>query len=344
MRSARKLALYEDATQAWGLIEADALMLLAKLPDACVDAIVTDPPYGIAFGNEAWDSKDIHRAVSADGEQLSAAEAFERWTRVWATEAARVLKPGGYMVALGAPRTFHRLTAGVEDAGLEIRDVLMWVYAQGLPKSRRLPGGLGTSLKPAYEPILLARSPFTGTTTRNLDAWGTGALNIDAARITGPDTQAGFWPANLALSHAQTCTDAVCVPECPLALLDRSRPHNRPSRLFFCAKTSRREREAGCEQLPARAVRLYNGHHHPPRVVANLHPTVKPIDLMRWLVRLITPPGGLVLDPFAGSGTTGAAAVLEDRLFLGVEREAKYVDIACARITHWARNAARSPT
>ena len=344
MSATGKLALYEDATQAWGLIQADALMLLAKLPDACVDAIVTDPPYGIAFGNENWDGKDIHQAVSAQGERLSPSEAFERWTRIWATEARRVLKPGGYMVALGAPRTFHRLTAGVEDAGFEIRDVLMWVYAQGLPKSRRLPGGLGTSLKPAYEPILLARSPFTGTTARNLDEWGTGALNIDAARITGSDSPAGFWPANLALSHAQTCTDATCIPECPLPLLDRSRPHNRPSRLFFCAKTSRREREAGCEQLPARAVRLYNGHHHPLRVVANLHPTVKPIDLMRWLVRLVTPPGGLVLDPFTGSGTTGAAAVLEDRLFLGVEREAKYVDIACARIAHWTRNAARSPT
>lgn len=162
MSTTAKLTVYDDATQAWGLIEADALMLLAKLPDACVDAIVTDPPYGIAFGNEAWDSKDIHRAVSTEGERLSASEAFERWTRVWATEARRVLKPGGYMVALGAPRTFHRLTAGVEDAGLEIRDVLMWVYAQGLPKSRRLPGGLGTSLKPAYEPILLARPRSPG--------------------------------------------------------------------------------------------------------------------------------------------------------------------------------------
>jgi DNA modification methylase len=336
VRTGSKVSLYQDATQAWGLIEADALMLLAKLPDACVDAIVTDPPYGIALGGEAWDGRDIRQAVGAKHERLSAAEALERWTLCWAREARRVLKPGGHMVAFGAPRTFHRLTCGVEDAGLEIRDQLLWLNAQGLPKSRRLPGGLATALKPAYEPILLARAPLAGTAPQNLAAWGTGALNIDAARITPSETPVGFWPANVALSHAPTCSGEVCVSECPLPLIDGGRAVRPPTRLFFCAKTTRREREAGCEQLPARPVRLYNGHHHPPRVVANLHPTVKPIALMRWLVRLITPPGGLVLDPFAGSGTTGIAAVMEGRLFLGIEREGRYVDIACARLTHHA--------
>jgi DNA modification methylase len=340
--TATKIALYQDDTRAWGLIEADALLTLAKIPDACVDAIVTDPPYGIAFGNEAWDSKAIHRAVSTEGERLSPSEALMRWTQVWATEAGRVLKPGGHMVAFGAPRTFHRLVCGVENAGLEVRDMLMWLYAQGLPKSRRLPSGQGAALKPAYEPILLARAPFVGTTARNLEAWGTGALNIEAAGIASAETSAGFWPANMTLSHAPACLETACVPECPVSLIDGSRAVRSPSRLFFCAKTTRQEREAGCEQLPAQLVRLYNGHHHPPRVVANLHPTVKPIALMRWLVRLITPPGGLVLDPFAGSGTTGIAALLEDRMFLGIEREGKYVDIACARLTHWAHEAVRT--
>ena len=93
-----------------------------------------------------------------------AGEAFERWTRAWAAEAMRVLKPGGHLLAFGAPRTFHRLVSGIEDAGLEVRDQLLWLYAQGIPKSRRLPGGLGTALKPAYEPILLARKPLEGTT------------------------------------------------------------------------------------------------------------------------------------------------------------------------------------
>jgi site-specific DNA-methyltransferase (adenine-specific) len=330
-----KASLYEDDTKTWGLIEGDALMLLARLPDACCDAIVTDPPYGIDFGGREWDGKDIRRVVSDGGAQVSAAEAFERWTRVWATEARRVLKPGGYMVAFGSPRMFHRLTRGAEDAGLEIRDVLLWLYGSGLPKSRRLPGGLGTNLKPAYEPILLARASFAGSVAGNLERYGTGALNIDAGRVG----EAGYWPANLTLSHSPDCATAVCALDCPMTLIDRL--DARPSRLFYSAKASRTEREAGCEQLPAQTVKLYNGHHHPPRVVTNSHPTVKPVALMQWLVRLVTPPGGLVLDPFTGSGSSGIAAVTEGRSFLGIEREAAYVDIACARLTHWAHQATR---
>lgn len=272
--------------------------------------------------------------ASHDSEWLSAAEAFERWTAVWATEARRVLKPGGHMVAFSAPRTFHRLVSGTEDAGLEVRDQLLWLNAQGLPKSRRLPGGLGTALKPSYEPILLARAPFKGSVARNLEAFGTGALNIDATRTNSSTTTAGYWPANLALSHAPDCSDDFCATGCPVNLLPKPQ-----SRLFLCAKAARKERETGCELLPQRSVRLYNGKHHPPRLVRNIHPTVKPLELMRWLVRLVTPPGGLVLDPFTGSGTTGIAAVLEGRLFLGVEREPDYVDIACARIAHWSREA-----
>ncbi len=337
--STRKPAIYSDSTERWRLLEADALLALAKLPDSCVDAIVTDPPYGIAFAGEAWDGTAIRQAVRRDGERLGDGEAFARWTRVWASEAARVLKPGGYMVAFGAPRTFHLLTCGIGEAGLEIRDLLMWLYAQGMPKSRRLPGGLGTALKPAYEPILLARAPLAGTTPRNLAEWGTGALNIEASKIISPQTQRGYWPANLALSHAPDCLDDSCAAGCPVPLIDRE--HDSLSRMFYSAKTSRREREAGCEQLPTQSVKLYNGHHHPPRLVANVHPTVKPIDLMRWLVRLVTPERGIVLDPFCGSGSTGAAAVLEGRQFLGIEREPKYVDVACARITHWAHESVK---
>jgi DNA modification methylase len=169
-----KPVLYEDDTRTWHLLEADALLALAKLPDACVDAIVTDPPYGIEITGEAWDGLAIRQAVRRDGEVLSTGEALERWTRVCATEVRRVLKPGGYLLAFGAPRTFHRLVSGVEDSGLEVRDQLLWLYGTGIPKSQRLPGGLGTALKPAYEPILLARAPLAGTTPQNLTAWGTG--------------------------------------------------------------------------------------------------------------------------------------------------------------------------
>lgn len=316
-----KLSLYSDNTNAWGLIEADALLTLTRLPDACVDAIVTDPPYGIGIIGEAWDGRDIRKATRSSTKHLDAGKAFERWTRGWATEALRVLKPGGHLIAFGAPRTFHRLTGGIEDAGFEVRDQLLWLYGTAIPKSRRLPGGLGTALKPAYEPILLARAPLAGTTQQNLAAWGTGALNIEATRI-GPQQ---YWPANVLVSHA---------PGCPVELLDG--PGIGLSRLFFCAKATRAEREAGCEQLPERLAALYSGKSRTPRMRRNIHPTVKPISLMRWLVRLTCPPDGLVLDPFTGSGTTGAAAILDGRSFLGIEREGRYVDVACARLTHWA--------
>ena len=112
-----------------------------------------------------------------------------------------------------------------------------------------------------------------------------------------------------------------------------------PSRLLFCSKASKQEREAGCEELPLIEDRLYS--RPAVRLRRNIHPTVKPISLMRWLVGLITPPGGLVLDIFCGSASTGVAAVLEGRQFLGIERDARYVDIACARLTHWAATAAQ---
>ncbi len=317
--SASTLAVYEDDTLAWHLIEADALLALAKLPEHCVDAIITDPPYGIGIVGEVWD-----RAESG--------EAFERWTQAWAVEARRVLKPGGYVLAFGAPRTFHRLVAGVEDAGLEVRDQVLWLFGQGLPKSRRLPGGRSAALKPAYEPILVARTPLAGTLPANLEHYGTGALNIEAASVPRPGASAGYWPANVALSHSADC------PEVLMA-----EPASGPSRLFYCAKATRQEREVGCGELPVRRVPLYTGRSHGPRLVRNTHPTVKPIELMRWLVRLAVPEDGVILDPFCGSGTTGAAALLEGRRFVGIERESQYVDVACARLTHWAHQAAGEP-
>jgi DNA modification methylase len=325
MSRAHKPALYQDATESWGLVEADALTTLAKLPAACIDAVITDPPYGIGLAGHDWDGASIHDAAKAKG--LSPAKAFERWTREWAVQCRRVLKPGGYLLAFGSARTCHRLVAGIEDAGFEVRDQLLWINGQGVPKSRQLPGGLGTTLKPAYEPILLARAPLHGRLTDNLEDFGTGGLNIEAARIARPDG-AAYWPTNIALSHSA---------DCPVGMLDGA--DARPSRLFYCAKATTGEREAGCEQLPCRSVDLYTGKRRSLRLRRNLHPCVKPLSLMRWLVRLVTPPGGLVLDPFAGSGSTGIAAVLEDRLHLGVEREPEYVDIACARLTHWAREA-----
>jgi len=328
------LALYEDATERWGLVEGEALLALAKLPDACIDAIVTDPPYGIGFRSESWDGIDIQRAVGADRGRLSPGAALAAWTARWAHQCRRVLKPGGHLLAFGAPRTFHRLTSGVEDAGLEIRDVVLWLHAQGAPKSPKLPGGQGTQLKPAYEPVLLARKPLLGTTARNLAQWGTGALNIEAVH------SGAFWPAPLAFSHHARCLKDGCSEDCPTGPLDQARPDLRPSRLFFCAKASKSEREAGCESLPLRNDLLYS--RPAARLRRNIHPTVKPLALMRWLVRLAVPENGIILDPFAGSGSTGIATILEGRQFVGIEREGEYIDIACARLTHWAQQAEQS--
>ncbi len=318
-----RVTVYSDTSQRWHLIEGDALELLAKLPAESIDAVICDPPYGLGFHGERWDGQQIRSVVPLARPE----EAFERWCHAWALACARVLKPGGHLVAFGAPRTFHRLVAGLEDAGLEVRDQLLWLYAQGVPKSRRLPGGMGTALKPAYEPILLARAPLIGTTTATLAAHGTSTLNIDAASI-GTEHH---WPANLAVSHS---------PDCPVGLIDA--PAGGPSRLFFCAKATKAEREAGCEQLPLRDEPLYS--RPATRLRRNIHPTVKPIALMRWLIRLAVPEGGLVLDPFTGSGSTGIAAVLEGRRFVGIEREDAYVEVACARLTHWARQATKEPT
>jgi DNA methylase len=191
-------------------------------------------------------------------------------------------------------------------------------------------------LRPSYEPVLLARKPFEGRTIDNIEAHGTGALNTEASRVNG------YWPANLALSHAPTCTGVGCGDGCPAGLLDGIRSDLLPSRLFFCAKASKREREAGCNELPLLQDQLYR--RPAVRLRRNIHPTVKPLALMRWLVGLITPPDGVVLDPFTGSASTGIAAVLEGRQFVGIEREGRYVDIACARLTHWAHEALREQT
>lgn len=220
--------------------------------------------------------------------------------------------------------------------------MLTWLYGTGVPKSRKLPGGRATTLKPAWEPIVLARRPLDGTTIENIERWGVGALNIDPCRIDGRH------PANVTLGHADDCTPDRCAAGCAAAHVDiaatvtRTAPAaHRASRVFYSAKASRTERDAGCEHLPSRDYDLFpSGTRRPRRTrsARNTHPTVKPLALMRWLVRLVSPPGGIVLDPFSGSGTTGCAAVLEDRRFLGIEIDPAYLRIAAARITHWSEH------
>jgi DNA modification methylase len=341
------LSAVDGADRSWQVLEGDCLSLLPELRASSVDAVVCDPPYGMDFDGRRWDGRAIceSAARTSTRSRLSASEAFQEWTRSWAEECIRVLKPGGHLLAFGSPRTFHRLACGLEDAGFELRDTLMWLYASGMAKSRRLPGGRGTTLKPAWEPIVLARRPPEGSVESNLRRWGTGTLNIDACRI------GERWPANVLADHHERCSEQGCAPGCAVAALDLADRRDLvasstpPSRLFFCSKVARDEREAGCERLPATELNLFpnkqrDGRAPPP--TRNSHPTVKPIALMRWLVSLGCPLRGVVLDPFCGSGSTGIAARLEGRLFLGIEREPSYAAIARARIAHWTM-AAETP-
>lgn len=329
-----------DDGKRWRVVQGDTLELLPDLPDASVDAVVCDPPYGIDFHNQKWDGRTIRQSARGRHGRLSNGQAFERWTTSWATELARVLKPGGHLLAFGAPRMAHRLISGVEDSGLEVRDVLMWLHGQGMPKSRRLADGQGTALKPFYEPILLARRPLEAPAVDNVARHGTGAMNTEACSLDpGPGESRRRWPAHVVMSHSPGCRPRRCAPGCPAAILEDQ--HAGASRFLYCAKASRRERDAGCEHLPAHPTGLFPNaaRNASAPAVRNPHPTVKPIALMRWLVRLVCPPDGLVLDPFCGSGTTGAAAVLEGRRFVGLELDPHHAEVARARITHWSQHA-----
>jgi DNA modification methylase len=419
----------------------DCLDVLKTLPDNSIDAIVTDPPYGLAFMGKKWD-------YDVPSEE------------VW-RECLRVLKPGGHLLAFAGTRTQHRMAVRIEDAGFEIRDMIAWVYGSGFPKShdvskaidkaggdalawrafsesyaaaveksdmkhadidralgikssscywartdhrggmpprhhweavgellglsadferlydeaeREVVGtrvgvdttkqsiacaisaqalerstrrefyitapateaakqwqGWGTALKPALEPITVARKPLTGTVAANVLEWGTGAINVDGSRIPCESGQ-GRFPANLIHDGSE---------EAVLGM-------GESSRYFYCAKASKRDRDEGCEGMAkirtgamtatADGSMLTGSGNERTTARANHHPTVKPTDLMRYLCRLVTPPNGTVLDPFMGSGSTGKAAVLEGFDFIGIEREAEYIDIARARIEHAINN------
>jgi len=405
------------------VIEGDCVALMSGWRSNTISAIVCDPPYGIAFMGRAFD-------------RLGDGANQQRWHADWLREALRVLRPGGHLCAFGGTRTFHRLVSAAEDVGFEIRDMLVWLYGSGFPKSHNVakafdraagelraesraftvagvpPGsnvspvvpirgyvppapitddakrwqGWGTALKPAHEPILLARKPLGGTVAESVRRHGTGALNVAACRVPTADGEPGSrWPANLLLSHAAACA-VDCAPRCPVAALDAQsgesgspggvrvrsgasdlgrragwnphaqtqtvavRPADRggASRFFtraplvplddpsiwptfrYTSKASKSERQAGCEQLAQTRGRKRG----------NNHPTVKPIAIMRWLLQLVTPPGGLVVDPFAGSGTTGvAAAQLGINAWL-IEADPAYVEIARARVEHAQSGAA----
>ncbi len=356
--------------------------VLRGMADNSVDSIVTDPPYGLSFMGHKWDYQ-----VPTVGQ--------------WA-ECLRVLKPGGHLLGFGGSRTYHRLVVNIEDAGFEIRDQLMWIYGSGFPKSKNLTGehvGKGTALKPAHEPIVMARKPLSGTVEGNVIQFGTGALNIDLCRVpteealTGgagsllshvrdektPDAeewqpdQLGRWPANVLHDGSEEVISEFprnAGAKAPVKGTEPTRngfsgtvefggminrvasyhhaDHGSAARFFYCAKVSKSERDEGMERfVPFSASEMTGGRKedsagmNDPRAGAgrtggarNNHPTVKPVDLMRYLCRLVTPAGGVVLDPFMGSGSTGKAAMLEGFGFIGIELDPDHLTTAAARISH----------
>ena len=352
------------------ILQGDNRETLKTIPDNSIDAIVTDPPYGIDFLGKSWDAN------------TGALETYQ--------ECLRVLKPGGHILAFSAARTYHHLAITLEQAGFEIRDQIMWIYSSGFPKSqdigRSIQRGLGveeyegfvdttknsgfgqmdvarqkvgqewstketqvgkakvtdpealewlgwgTALKPAHEPIALARKPLKGSIRDNCLKWGVGALNIDATRIERDEEEARF-PSNV-------------LGEIPDY-----------QKYFYCPKVSRRERHIGHEDPGAQTRRardeqgnVLNYAEKKQGASANVlveqfqlsdagnnHPTVKPIELMKYLIKLITPPGGTVLDPFNGSGSTGCAAVELGHPYIGCELDPSYVTIAEKRIEAWIK-------
>jgi DNA methylase len=220
------------------VLEGDCVEVLSRMRAESVDAIVTDPPYGIGFQHERWDAQAIRESAARAGQsRLSPSEAYGAWCGSWAAECLRVLKPGAHLLAFGSPRTAHRLATGLEDAGLELRDTLLWLYGTGLPKSRRLPGGRGTALKPAYEPVLLSRRPPDGAVLDTIERHGTGALNIDACRVERRH------PANVVLSHAAGCSAEGCDRTAPSGL-------STPRQTAAGRAPARGCRPAGCSTAP----------------------------------------------------------------------------------------------
>lgn len=379
--------------------------VLKEYPDNHFDSIVTDPPYHLTSIVKRFGASNSAPAqFGTDGAFARASRGFmgKEWDggdiafrpEFWA-EVLRVLKPGGHLLAFSGSRTYHRMACGIEDAGFEIRDSIMWLYGSGFPKSHDVSKGIdkmmgaerevigcakgagtkdpdsfgnghnpkydltapatdaakqwqgwGSALKPAHEPICVARKPLIGTIAENVLQYGTGALNVDGCRIplNGEKTNRSLTdPTGWKNTSKQvgSITDDWMKGRWPANVIHDGLEEEW-ARFFYCAKASKKDRDEGLDGFEpdtigdGRPVAIDNAYQRGKTERQNTHPTVKPCDLMRYLCHLVTPPGGLVLDPFMGSGSTGKAAMKEGFNFVGIDMTPEYVEIARARIKHSA--------
>lgn len=372
------------------LYPGDCLDVLATLGPDSIDSVVTDPPYGIGFMGQQWDQPGTYGSTRSDGQKAkrrghrrtdgsylpeaalaagtydqspASRRRFQAWCEEWGRACFRVAKPGAWLLSFGSPRSHHRLAVGLEDAGWELTDEIAWLFAQGMPKGK-------TTLKPAHEPIVLARKPARRTTPLQIaetlipfadvdDEAETKGKNRHADFGTDPGRNniygdyhmiptrnyvaAGRWPANVVLTDPALDRGSEGVIQSRREPAVGHRPASRGpsgifsgesggmnghdgladarlvtgsySRYFLIPKAGRRERRAGLDDEA--------GNHHP---------TVKPLELMDHLVRLVTPRGEVVLDPFLGSGTTAIAAIASGRRCIGIEREVEYLALVPRRL------------
>lgn len=380
-------------TDRYTLHHGNNLDILPTIPDNSIDSIVTDPPYELGFMGKKWDASGIAysvdlwteclRVLKPGGHLLAfgGTRTYHRMTVAIEDAGFEIRDSIHWLYGSGFPKSHDVSKAIDKAAGAERSEVIGWTNKGMPPGSNKAVGhgqgpeptpitaaatdeakrweGWGTALKPAHEPIVLARKPLDGTVANNVLQHGTGALNIHACRIRRADgdtsqaghrtatfgtqnvvsggdgsggwqqNDAGRWPANIIIDDWITDTE----DDWP--------------RYFYCAKPSKAERNAGLHELPVKRKSQLGSDHESreglddvsarfvsAQPVANIHPTVKPLALMRHLIQLITPPHGTVLDPFAGSGTTLAAAIIEGHHPIGIELTDDYLPIIHGRCQH----------
>jgi site-specific DNA-methyltransferase (adenine-specific) len=273
------------------IITGNCQEVLATYGENFFHSCITDPPYGMDIAGETWD----HSVPTV-----------EMWQAVY-----RTLRPGAFVLSFCSPELYHRMAVNVEDAGFTIKDQIMWMTTTKMPKHNRL--------KPAHEPIVVAQKPYKGSLQNNFEEWGCGLIDVENTRVPWDKEPPKGWVAcgakrrtfgkegNTKGSAAEYGTkDANPAGRYPSNIIGEVLPEHQ--KYFYAPRATRKEK--GEE---------------------NNHPTVKPVSLMEYLVKIYSPIGGTVLDPFCGSGTTGVGCIKNDRSFVGIDLSEDYTTIARKR-------------